>query len=454
MADGLIELGERVDPQVRSGRRPRSRPRTVAGLVAVAVLIAVAGSGGPPPRLSGPVWTIAGVDTFRPGQDTVYVITGGTVEARAAGTGQVRWRRPTGGRAQDAVELGHGLVAITVAPPAPSNVDSGVTTIVARITTGETLATAPGFAVARSDERLLVGCDFSPACGTLSAIGLVDVGTQWTIPVTSIRAISFDHAAGVFALQTDDELQLRASATGTLLRSEPMPATADTNGTGSGSQPVDRANRPAGYGVVVAGHLVTVRRTGSQTTVDAQPVTGAAAGWSLTLPATPGRPSTGPIFAQACGQLLCVFVDLETTVIDPGTGRVRGHIAGAVISDSFSDVLGPYVVFQTLEGTNTTGLQVLRARDLSVVASLPQATPMSWRSNDGRVMFSRFTAAGISLTVLDRRGYQRTIGTVPGADVHCLAYALILTCIDQRTLTTRRIPSAEQLAAGVGNGRP
>ena len=158
------------------------------------------------------------------------------------------------------------------------------------------------------------------------------------------------------------------------------------------------------------------------------------------LPADPGGPATGFLNARTCGHLLCVFVDVDSAVIDPGTGVLRGHVAGSVISDSFSDVPGQYFMVQSLAGLFGTGLQVVRASDLSVVASLPLATPVSWQFGDGRAMFSRFTADGIRLAVIDQRGYQRTIGTVRGGEVNCLAYALMLTCLDQRTLTTWRIP--------------
>ena len=173
MADGLIELGERADLQARPRRGPRSHPRTLAGLVAVAVLLGVAGSAGPPPLLSGPVWTMADVAGFLPGQGTVYAVSSGTVEARSADTGKLRWRLPTGGRLEDVVEIGHGLVAISFAPlAATANVDSGDTTIVALVTTGDRVATTHGHPVALSEERLLVvrhGCDSLPACDTVFA---------------------------------------------------------------------------------------------------------------------------------------------------------------------------------------------------------------------------------------------------------------------------------------------
>jgi hypothetical protein len=457
MADGLIELGERAVFQARSRRGRRPHPRTLAGLVAVAVLFGVAGSGGSPPRLAGPVWTMADVAGFRPGQDTVYTLTSGIVEARAADTGHLRWRLSTGGRVEDAVEIGHGLVAISFGPPAASaNVDSGDTTIVARVTDGDSVATANGHPVAWSDERLLLdrhGCASRPLCDTVSAVSLPEAATQWSIETPTVRTFSLDHAAGVFGVQTDDELHLRSWSTGTMLRSQPLSREANADGTGSGSRLLDRTPYPDAYGAVVAGRLVAVRRVGSQVTVDGQPLAGAAGGWSLTIPAVPGRRATAFLNAQACGQLLCVFVDSDTAVIDPATGVLRGHIAGLVISDHFSDVPSRYLMVQSLEDSST-GLQVLRASDLSVLASLPLAAQVPWQSSDGRVMVSRLTADGISLAVIDRRGHQRPIGSVAGGEIECAAYGLILICLDLGILTTWRIPGTEQLAAGVGDGRP
>jgi hypothetical protein len=430
----------------------RLRRFLVGGLTAVLVLATVIGSaGGGPSGLGRPLWTgTVSLNGFTLGATSLYQATtdATVVIGRDLATGRVRWTVdvPSADLPDSTTDVGHGVAAVVTRRLAQDPERPVYTITFVRESGGERIGQTTGyfFLPGAAADPLVVFTDAAreaDGCrpGQLSCMDVTawDVGTatvRWrlhlppgTIAIPSLREGTF---GGLADLAPDGTMRLRDLATGSVvgtlrLRSEyltdgQMVLTRDAFVTalrGDGIIEVTAYRRPA---------LVRI--------------------WSVTVPAPPVEASEyrfrGGIRLTDCGSdIVCLYPDrLAGRIIATPTGDVTPALRYELIHGIGS---GLFLASQIEDGNPPTPTRAGYVVDYTgrIIATLPVNNMVPWEDS-GAILATREGPVGTEFLVIDPQGRERTVDTVPGTGLTCLARDRYLSCSDRiGNLRTWRLPA-------------
>lgn len=427
-----IDLGE-LGGAAAAGAPPRRsrlrRPGVAAALLVVLCLLTLGAASEPGPSLGRPLWTgqvsLAG---FSLGAEYVFVSEPGAawLAARAAGTGRVRWRLRLDEPLIDTVDLGGGSAALLTRTPG-SNDETGRQITVRWVDgDGRVLAVHHGQLVGLTEPGrlgLIVMGTAGPACSgePNACVDLVAVAPATGRAVWHLGPLR----DGWFTVE-DPEGRITTIATlgptGSVLLRDPL--TGDITATVSVPGLVaDGPPQP------VAGTLVALRRLTGRAELAGFWLDPLARAWELTLPLPqPPTEYNRLVYAESCGDMLCVHIDGGTTVVEPGRGTVRFRVPYDIVARLGG---GQFLAIPPPSprgfGPPERTVFVLDERSGARREELSGVTGMAWPGGHGRVLLKR-AGRFTEFLILGADGRAERIGSVASPDLSCQVRGELLAC--------------------------
>jgi hypothetical protein len=417
------------------------------------LLTLFASAGDAPAVLGRPLWTgTVSLSGFTLGTHSLYEATtdARTVIGRDLATGRLRWSL-----AIDAADLpdsttdvGQGVAAVVTRRLAQEPERPVYTVTFVRESTGATIGQARGyfFGPGVDGEPLVIfsdrgadAVDCWPARLSCVDVTAWDVGSatvKWrhylppgTVALPSFRADG--RVDGLAEVAEDGTVRLRDARTGDV----------------TGATRLSPVYLAEGHVLLTGEALLTALRAEETVVVSGYRRPTLEHMWSVTVPA-PVTPESqeyrfrGGIQLNDCGTgYVCLHPDqLAARIIATGTGQYTTALpylvilgmggglfaAGQPSADAPSPVRYGNVV-------DHTGHALAPLADVSLVP---------WQDGGARVIVTRDGRAGTEFLTYDGRGRARTVGTVTGTGLSCLARGRFLSCSDRAgALRTWRMPA-------------
>jgi hypothetical protein len=423
----------------------RQRRGFVVAAAVLACLLAVAGSERGRPGLGDPLWTgVVSLNGFGLGPVSLYSAEpdGKRVLSRDLRTGVRRWSLDIIGLPEGTTDLGGGVAAVLARPLSESANDRPpmYTVTFVRESTGAQVAQTIGTvwgpsadglpSVVFTDRELgTEGCTApEPSCMDVTGWNLATAAAVWrlrlaagTMAVPSWRDGRMDALAEV---ADDGTVRLHELSSGAVIGTTVLPT----------------ADRQSGQVVLMHDALLTARREPDGIVMTAYRRPSLDRTWSVKVPASAQNTGSraGWFYVGDCGSVLCLNVDSATQFVDVSTGSLTPPVKAEVVSRLGDGVfLG---VASDNANPRAVGAFVIDPAG-RIIADFPQGSLVYWDGGHGRAVLMQEGRDRTGFFILDDQGHQRSIGSVPGIDLTCLARGEILACSDPASkLRVWRLP--------------
>jgi hypothetical protein len=448
--DTFIDLGV-LGGDDRGGDGPRPPVRLgrplLAGLLAMACLVALGASARGQPVLGDPLWTSSvSLNGFTVGATNLYVATpdGTVVSALDLRTGQPRWSRAIVELPEPTTELDRAVTVVVTRPKRESGANPrppASTITLVRAATGEQIAQTSG-------DYYLPGADGGTVLVFGTRTGDPDSCVSTENSCQEITAWNAAAGSVVWRLRPAPNLGVLASTVDGRVR---MLAEFDAGGTvrmhdastGAVTGTISLPIQPFTSIDLVRDVLVTANRGPDGITLTGYRPPSPGPSWSVVVPdlTPPDESEHGGVYTHECGPDVCLTtIGAGTRLVDLSTGAVTASIPFDVAQRLGSGVfLASPLRAEGGTGSSHTGLVV--RPDGRPVATITATALVDWEGSGNRALVAQEGPARTGFLVIDDQGGLHPLGSVPGTGLTCHARADILGCSDHAgSLRVWRLP--------------